>query len=185
MKGPGKTKARALPDLKEAIAIMKKAGANDEVIKHCQCVATLAVTISKRLQKRGVKIDGDLVLAGALLHDIGRSKSHEIDHAVVGAAIAKDMGLDERIVRIIERHIGAGIPADEAERIGLPKKDYIPETIEEKVVTHADNLCNFKRHPVEVTIEKLEGKGKHDAAKRMRMLHDELSGLAGMDLNDI
>lgn len=50
------------------------------------------------------------------------------------------MGMDERIIRIIERHIGAGISADEARAMGLPYKDYLPISPEEKIVAHADNL---------------------------------------------
>jgi uncharacterized protein len=43
---------------------------------------------------------------------------------------------------IIERHIGAGITAPEAVRLGLPQKDYLPLTTEEKIVSYADNLIS-------------------------------------------
>ena len=61
-----------------------------------------------------IQIDIDAVFVGALLHDIGRSKTHGIGHAVAGARIALENGLDEKLVKIIERHIGAGIPKEEA-----------------------------------------------------------------------
>jgi uncharacterized protein len=48
--------------------------------------------------------------------------------------------LNEKLVSIIERHIGAGITKDEALALGLPPKDYLPLTLEEKIVAHADNL---------------------------------------------
>jgi hypothetical protein len=35
----------------------------------------------------------------------------------------------------VERHIGAGIPATEAERLGLPKRGYLPQIFEEKIVS--------------------------------------------------
>jgi uncharacterized protein (TIGR00295 family) len=174
-----------IPDRAQALKIMEKAGCDPKVIRHCKAVAKFAAIITERFKEQGVKVDGDLVQAGALLHDLGRSKSHSIDHAVVGASLARELGLDPKIIMIIERHIGAGIPADEAVILGLPKKDYIPKTIEEKIVTHADNMCNFKRHPVDVSIEKLEAKGQLSAAQRMRALHKELSDIAGMDLNDL
>lgn len=179
------SKAPKYPDRAEAVKILEKSGCHEKVVLHCEAVAKFATVITKRLQERGVKVDADLVQAGALLHDLGRSKSQEIDHAVQGARLAKELGLDPRIVNIIERHIGAGIPADEAVKLGLPRKDYIPETIEEKVVCHADNMVNFKRHNVEVTIEKYERKGQLNGARMMRKLHKELSDLAGMDLNDL
>ena len=175
----------SLPDRAQALKIMEKAGCDPKVIQHCKAVAEFAAMITKKMEGQGVIIDGELVQAGALLHDLGRSKSHGIDHAIVGAGLARELGLDPKIVMIIERHIGAGIPAGEAVKLGLPKKDYIPETIEEKIVTHADNMCNFKRHSVDVSIEKLEAKGQMSAAQRMRRLHKELSDIAGIDLNDL
>ena len=48
-------------------------------------------------------------------------------------------------MNIIERHIGAGITAAEAARLGLPKKDYLPLTVEEKIVSYADNLTSGTR----------------------------------------
>ena len=188
MSKPQKAKDMVVPPLPkkdEAIQILKDVGCHKKVIEHCLAVADFAAVIAKRLGKYGVKVDLDLVQTGAILHDIGRSKSHGIDHAVVGAALAQNLGLDPAVVRIIERHIGAGIPADEAVKLGLPKKDYMPKTIEEKIVTHADNMCNDKRHPVERTIDRLLEKGQSVAADRMRRLHKELSDMAGIDLNDL
>ena len=37
-------------------------------------------------------------------------------------------------MNIIERHIGAGITEEEAVNLGLPKKSYLPETLEEKAL---------------------------------------------------
>ena len=93
-------------------------------------------------KKAHVKIDIDLVYIGGLLHDIGRSRTHGISHAVEGGKIAIESGLDEKLINIIERHIGAGIPEEEAAALGLPTKDYMPLTIEEKIVAHADNLTS-------------------------------------------
>ncbi len=131
---------------KEAIALLISSGCTNDVIEHCKTVAQyarkIAANISRRAKKMGqpINIDMEAVYFGALLHDIGRSKTHGIDHAVVGAAIAIENGLSDTVVKIIERHIGAGIPMDEAMALGLPEKDYLPVTIEEKIVAHADNL---------------------------------------------
>lgn len=130
----------------DAIAILKRSGCSPEVIEHCKTVAeyarNIAIDIRNCAEKKGnpINIDVDLVFLGGLLHDIGRSKTHGIDHAVAGARIAIDNGLDCKLVNIIERHIGAGIAREEAALLGLPEKDYIPLTIEEKIVAHADNL---------------------------------------------
>lgn len=131
---------------KDAISLLKNAGCSADVIEHCKTVAEyarqIAIDIKKSAEKKGqpIAIDIDTVFLGGLLHDIGRSKTHDIDHAVVGAAITIENGLDDKIVNIIERHIGAGISKEEAALLGLPQKDYLPVTIEEKIVAHADNL---------------------------------------------
>ena len=111
------------------------------------------------------------------MHDIGRSKTHGIRHAVVGAEIARKYGYDEEILNIIERHIGAGITEDEAVKLGLPKKSYIPQTLEEKIVAHADNLTSGSE---EVSIDFVIAKWKRtiedsdDNIERLIKLHEEL-----------
>ena len=135
----------------EAIGLCRIAGWSPDVIEHCKTVASyareIALDIGNCALKRGVhvNIDIDLVFAGGLLHDIGRSNTHGIFHAVEGARIAVNKGLDKKLVNIIERHIGAGIPEEEAIDLGLPAKDYMPLTIEEKIVAHADNLVSGTR----------------------------------------
>ena len=81
--------------------------------------------------------DLDLIRKGALLHDIGRSKTHGITHAIVGAEIARSYGYSQDVLNIIERHIGAGITESEAVKLGLPAKSYVPQTLEEKIVKSA------------------------------------------------
>jgi uncharacterized protein (TIGR00295 family) len=125
-----------------------------------------------------------LVEAGSLLHDLGRCKTHSIHHAVEGAAIAADIGLPDEIVSIIERHIGAGLAKAEAASLGLPEKDYLPETLEEKVVAHADNLVDgIHRIGVRKAVVDLARQGLNEAAKRTIELHNELSRIAGVDLD--
>lgn len=130
----------------DALALLKKSGCSRDVIQHCKTVAVyarkIAVEIIKRNEKKcnPVNIDVEAVFLGGLLHDLGRSRTHGIDHAVAGAKIAKKAGLSLKLINIIERHIGAGITKDEAKALGIPEKDYIPLTMEEKIVAHADNL---------------------------------------------
>ena len=108
------------------------------VVAHCRAVARTAVAIAAKVAK--VPVNMELVRLGGLFHDIGRSRSHDIHHAIVGVQIGRELGFSVPLLSIIERHIGAGITASEAERLGLPKKDYLPLTAEEKIVSYADNL---------------------------------------------
>lgn len=136
--------------------------------------------LGSQLKFRGHEVDMRLVEAGGLLHDIGRSKTHEVDHAVVGAEILRGMGMREDLVKIVERHIGAGIPADEAVELGLPEKHYLPESMEEKIVAYADKLISGRREvPIEVTIKDFSMKlgEDHLSIDRLWTLHYEMTDL--------
>jgi uncharacterized protein (TIGR00295 family) len=165
----------------KCIFLLKKSGCSDEVIKHSMCVKNIAVLIAKK-----AKADIRTVELGALLHDIGRSKTHGINHAIEGGKIAKKYGLSLKIIRIIERHIGAGLTAEVAKKLGLPSRDYIPITIEEKIVCHADNLIdNCKKQRIEYEIEKALKNNQKEYAERLANLHYELSEKCGIDLNNL
>lgn len=170
-----------VPGREECLRILADSGCGDDVVEHCEAVAKLAVRIA-----RMCGADEGLVEAGALLHDIGRSRTHGIAHAVEGAKLASGLKLPPQLVRIIERHIGGGITTTEAERLGLPKKDYVPRTLEEKVVAHADNLTDgAKQVPVRVTVYQLVRKGMDDPAEQVLRLHKELSEACGCDVDEI
>lgn len=125
-----------------ALQILKDEGCSEKVIAHCLAVSEHATEIAEKLVASGKKVDVELVTIGGLLHDLGRCRSHGIDHAVIGATIAVELGLDPLIVNIIKKHIGAGITLEEAKELALPQDDYIPLTIEEKIVAHADNFTS-------------------------------------------
>jgi len=169
----------------DALALLKKSGCSHEVIQHCKTVAGYARQIAFEIIRRNAKkihpvnIDMDAVFLGALLHDIGRSKTHGIGHAIAGAEIARKSGLSETLVDIIERHIGAGIPEDEAKALGIPEKDYIPITIEEKIVAHADNLVfGDKIGTMDELLLNLRKKGLDEKAiRRIVNLDKEISSM--------
>lgn len=172
--------SETLPSREQALQLLRENQCSDKVINHCKAVTELALKTAKRLKERGLKIDFAIVEIGALLHDIGRSKTHTVHHAVVGAKIAKSAGLPNSVVSIIKRHVGGGITASEAEKLGWQKDIYFPITLEEKVVSYADKLIeNGKRAPIEVTVEKLSGEQKLEAAERVRELYEEITGLIG------
>lgn len=154
---------------------LKEAGCSDSVIRHSIAVAERALEIA---DSAGITINRDLIKKGAVNHDIGRSKTHGPDHIVAGAEIAEKLGLDKDVVRIIERHLGAGIPMDEAAALGLPPKDYIPETPEEVIVSYADNLTH---HVTAVTLDESLDRfrarlgNEHPMLERLIEMHKRVS----------
>jgi uncharacterized protein len=172
-----------LPSGEQALQLLREHQCPAEVINHCKAVTKLALETANTLKERGLKIDSELVEVGALLHDIGRSKTHTVYHAVVGAEIAKSAGLPDSVISIIKRHVGGGITAGEAEKLGWPEDFYVPISLEEKIVSYADKLIeNAKRVPIEITIEKLSKELKPDAAERVRKIYEEIANLIGDDL---
>ena len=160
----------------ECVRLLREVGCDEGVVKHCCAVAELALEIANRHYN---KIDEKLIFRGALLHDLGRARSHGIDHGFVGGELARELGLEEKLVRIIQRHVGAGITAEEAKEVGLPPVDFVPETMEEKIVAHADNLIDdWRRMSLEEAITDLKAKlgAKHPALARMIALHKDVSG---------
>jgi uncharacterized protein len=160
------------------IKILNDLNCPDHLIKHCKAVCNKALKLSSNFD-----VDIELVETGALLHDIGRSKTNDIDHAIVGAEILKDMGFSDSVANIALRHIGAGIPKEEALQLGLPPQDYIPITLEEKIVAHADNLTHWdKEVDLDFVIKKWKEKlgTDHPSIPRIIKLHQEI---VGSDIN--
>lgn len=171
-----------LPSREQAIQFLKDTGCHPKVIRHCEEVAQLALRTAKILIKKDLKIDADLVEVGGLLHDVGRSKTHSIHHAIVGAELAEAACLPEPLISIIKRHVGGGITSKEAQELGWPEDVYMPISIEERIVSYADKLIvDSKQAPIEVTINKLIKENKKEAADRVRKVHDDIQNLIGDD----
>jgi len=171
-----------IPNHEECIQILKDAEADQKLIDHVEAVAKLAMEIGDLIMGTNM----ELVEAGGLLHDIGRVKSQGVDHAVLGGEIAEELGLPETIVKIIKNHIGAGITEEDAEELGLPPGSYIPQAVEEKIVAHADNLIDStERRSVEDYLMEFINDEEYRIARRIINLHNKLSELAGMDIDQL
>jgi uncharacterized protein len=169
-----------LPSREQALQLLRESQCSPKVIKHCKAVAELAVETAETCKEKGFSVDLELVEIGALLHDIGRSKTHSVHHAVVGAEILKAADLPDLVISIIKKHVGGGITGSEAKKLGWPKDVYTPVTLEEKIVSYADKLIeNSKRAPIEITLEELAREHGPDAAERVLKLHKEITKLIG------
>ncbi|KAA0003876.1 MAG: HD domain-containing protein [Thermoplasmata archaeon] len=108
-------------------------------VEHVNRVAEMAFAIGK---KRG-DVDMDALLAGALLHDVGKLLEYEkvgkkirksslgkiIRHPISGASLAMEVGLDERIVSIISSH---------------SKEGEFVERIPEAIIVHHCDFIDFE-----------------------------------------
>ncbi len=160
----------------DALDILKISGCSKKVIAHCVAVADLALSMGLKLENAGLNVDLELVEIGGLLHDLGRAKSHGIDHAIIGVDIAKKNNIEPAVQEIIRRHIGAGITRKEAKKVGLPGDDYMPVTLEQKIVAHADNLLiGTERISIDRRIRKMQEKNIDEGSiERVKALAEEI-----------
>jgi uncharacterized protein (TIGR00295 family) len=168
---------------KQAINLLKKHSPSKKqfkaVLKHAVVVKNLSLKIAKRIKNK--KINNQFLKSAALLHDIGRfvcsSKKNSAFHGVEGAKILRKEKLPKH-ARVAENHLGSGITKSEARRIGLPAKDYLPETIEEKIICYADSLVfqNTKIKDLAAVLKRYKKFGK-GAVERTMKLHEELRSI--------
>lgn len=133
---------------------------------HCRCVLQKAEILA-RSSRYADAFDYAFLREAVMLHDYGiigvnapdiGCFGHEpyIAHGMIGAKILRDLDPVRyaRHARVCERHIGSGLTAEEIKNAGLPlpARDFLPETLEEKLITYADNF--FSKNPSRLTEEK-------------------------------
>lgn len=151
------------------------------MVRHCLAVERKAVKLADLVGENGVRVDRELVSLGALLHDVGRAVTHGIRHGVEGGRILRERGLPE-LARFAENHLGAGIPREEARELGLPDRDFLPLTVEEKLVAYADKVMEGEEEvEFERILRRFEGElgPHHPALDRLRKLQEEILRMTG------
>jgi uncharacterized protein len=168
------------PSEEEALRIHRKYGSSDRIIAHCRTVARVAEVLAEGIKRQGKAVDVEAVVAGALLHDIGRNKTQTVRHGLEGSLLLTQEGVDDAVAQIVRRHVGAGLSAEEAKALGLPGLDYVPRRIEEAIVCLADKMVDADRiRPLEVEVNRFERKG-HDVEK-LRELKRRIEAELGTD----
>lgn len=122
------------------IEILRTTGVSEDDIRHSVRVAEKAWEIA---QRTGAQVDMELVIRGALFHDLGKAETHEIEHGRIGAELGRKLGLPEKITAVMEKHIRGGLTMDEAEELGLPVKDYTLRLLEERIIIYSDRLVDI------------------------------------------
>ncbi len=170
-----------IPDRKECLALLEKYGANDRLKGHSIMCSRVALAIGK-----GCGSDERLLEAGALLHDIGRTVTNSIFHGVEGYKILKREGMDEAIARFCSTHVGAGLLRRTARKLKLPDQDYIPRTIEEKIVCNSDTLLRGdKVVSIDEIAEDYRQKGLESEIPRLKRLNSYLEKRCKFEIEDL
>ncbi|MDE6290169.1 MAG: HDIG domain-containing protein [Muribaculaceae bacterium] len=130
----------------------------DLLLTHSGMVARKALAVADAAR---LDIDRDFVYNASMLHDIGifrcdapgiycHGAEPYIRHGVIGAELMRREGLEE-YARVCERHTGSGLTAKEIAETGmpLPPMDFLPETLEEKLICYADKFFSKSGDPKE------------------------------------
>lgn len=151
--------------------IINKYYAENEALRnilcvHSQHVADKALDIA--MVHPELNIDVEFVKEAAMLHDIGIIKTNApgiecfgiepyILHGLLGGQILREEGLP-RHARVCERHTGMGLTEKDIvmQNLPSPHQDFLPETLEEKLICYADKFFS-KTHPdKEKPLDKVE-----------------------------
>ncbi len=129
---------------RESMDVLCKYGRGADWIKHCLAVAEATAKIGRVLEKNR-SIDRSFLWSAALLHDIGRHMTHDpLLHGVEGYRLLSMLG-HHKEAHVCASHILFGLNAAEAMRLGLPDRDFVPRTIEEKLVPLVDYLIEYDK----------------------------------------
>jgi uncharacterized protein len=170
-------KMQEIPNFNEYLTFLTER-CEKNVVLHSIAVADYVYDFGIKLLNKKYDFDLNTAVLGAILHDIGRSKSHNIDHGIIGSEILLKNNFNEKYAKIAERHIGAGISIKEAEDLNLPKKDYIPKTLEEKVIANADNLVSGHiRVDIDFVIDKFKKRTNNEVSNKVYALYLEINKL--------
>lgn len=158
------------------------------LITHSKAVAEKALSLSADCNR-------DFVETAAMLHDIGiifcnapgiecYGTEPYIRHGICGANYLREHAAEwgmtaeeiEPYARVCERHTGSGLTLNDIkeQNLPLPEMDFLPETLEEKLICYADKFFSKTRPEEEKTIDQVlrsMNKFGTDAAARFDELH--------------
>ncbi len=160
----------------------------DIYMRHCRSVADEALMLAHRCR---LELDCAMVESAAMLHDIGICLTYApsigcdgaelyICHGVLGAELLRKEGADDVMARVAERHTGSGLTAAEIrlQNLPLPHRDFMPETVLERLICYADKFYSkgndMKRKPLEKVRASLSRFGA-DSLARFDAMHHEFT----------
>ncbi|MCL6620737.1 MAG: HD domain-containing protein [Syntrophobacterales bacterium] len=137
-----------VPTWAECLALMEEFGMLPHIREHCFMVQAVARELGRALAAAGMPVHLPLIVAGALLHDLGKTPCLGTgeDHARFGAGVLAARGYPE-VARVVAQHIhledlpAPGRPIREAEVVNYADK----RVLHTRVVPLAERFADLKR----------------------------------------
>ncbi len=128
-------------DLREAPFSAEPQDSNETLVNHTNATARLALTAAEQFQEEyGIKVDFDVLLASAILHDLDKAVVYQrkgngvvhselgrkIPHGAYGMHIALEVGLPLEVVHIIVTHSTLiNMEPNSVEGVIIQKAEYV------------------------------------------------------------
>lgn len=134
-------------DLSQAPNYTAELNGDETLVRHTNAVTEMAQAAAMKFQQAyGISLNTDILLAGALLHDVDKlvlyerkgrlvqlnELGHKVVHGEYGAYIAKQVGLPREVINIIASH-------------SFIQRKTLPATIEAVLVASCDE-ANFQAY---------------------------------------
>jgi uncharacterized protein len=171
----------AVPDRTTALRLLDEAGLPDGVVVHSRGVARVAVAAAGLVAEARIPVDGALVEAAALLHDIDKaSGARGANHGIEGARQLEEMGYPELAMPVASHPVMSLLDEDRYP-IGWPSVliAVADRHVAQGFMTIDERLDDMQlRHPRYAE--------SIDAARRpSHALEAELADAAGMTVSDL
>jgi putative nucleotidyltransferase with HDIG domain len=125
---------------------------NQAVMAHSHMVARIAGILGRALSDAGLSLDGNLIRAGALLHDVAKGRK---DHATVGADWLCELGFDA-VAGIVAAHMDidpdSTAEPDEAAVVYLADKYVEGDRVTSLDLRFGKTMDLFKDDPLVVSV---------------------------------
>lgn len=167
----------------------------DLVYTHCRIVWDIAEWC---VDHNDLKADKDLLRNACLLHDIGTYALYDAEgtinnhalypqHAILGAKIVLDEGLDPRVSQAIETHVLMGLTKEEIMNPKrpwpLPARDYVPASLEAELLCYADRF--HTKRPVFNSFENFRDKLAADLPLQAKKFEEAVARFGLPDLGSL
>ena len=131
-----------IPTTEECYRLIQRMNMMEHIVAHSLLVCRVALLLTDRLQDRGIPLNRKLIRAGALLHDITKTRSIQTGemHTETGAEVLIEEGYPE-VADLVRQHVRLDVDSDtgpptEAEVVNYADK----RVLHDRVARMSDRL---------------------------------------------
>ncbi|HAP55907.1 MAG: HD domain-containing protein [Spirochaetales bacterium] len=161
-----RSRRRGYPSYEEALRLLRSYVSDEKTLKHSIACAETAFEMAETIHRRHpeLPLDPEKVRVGGLLHDIGKARPGE--HELNSVAILREEGIPELADIVLHSY-----PYEIFLCKGEERPEYLPRSLENKIVVYADFLRDQEAREVGME-ERIAGirARKRDETERMAAL---------------